>query len=159
MGADRSDVTIRFRIDLGGGRAVGPGKIALLEHIGASGSLSQAARELGMSYRRAWQLLESLNQAFRDRVAATSTGGRGGGGAALTPFGAALVHSYRRFESTIQARASRHFSRLAGASREERPTSRVGAPVVRLSTRAAPLPPRAPIRRSRPEPTTSKSRR
>src|SRR5208283_1368777 len=118
---------------------IGPGKIALLETIGASGSLSQAARELGMSYRRAWQLLESLNQSFRERVAAMSTGGRGGGGALLTPFGAALVRSYREFESTIQARASRHFGRLAGAAREESTGSRVAdAPVVRLSARAAP---------------------
>jgi molybdate transport system regulatory protein len=129
--------TIRFRIDLGKNRALGPGKIALLEHIGACGSLSQAARELGMSYRRAWELLENLNGSFRERVVATSTGGRGGGGAALTPFGRALVRSYRRFETAIQARASRHFSALARSSRNA-PTDSTppGAPVLRLSVRA-----------------------
>src|SRR5579871_1289460 len=88
--------TVRFRIDFGRDSAVGPGKIALLEHIQSSGSLSQAARNLRMSYRRAWQLLESLNGSFRKRVVVTSTGGRGGGGASLTPFGQALIRSFRR---------------------------------------------------------------
>ncbi|MDE2136948.1 MAG: LysR family transcriptional regulator, partial [Gammaproteobacteria bacterium] len=55
---------VRFRVDFGRDGSVGPGKIALLEHIGSRGSLSQAARELGMSYRRAWLLLASLNRAF-----------------------------------------------------------------------------------------------
>jgi molybdate transport system regulatory protein len=150
MGADRPGLTVRFRIDLGDQRAIGPGKIALLEHIGASGSLSQAARELGMSYRRAWQLFESLNRSFRERVVATSTGGRGGGGALLTPFGTELVQSYRRFESTIQARASRHFSRLAGAARAQRVALRLqAAPVVRLSARSGPTHSRIAAPRSR----------
>ncbi len=73
---------MRFRIDFGVDEAVGPGKIALLEHISTSGSLSQAARDLKMSYARAWKLLESLNVCFVKPVAVMSTGGRGGGGAA-----------------------------------------------------------------------------
>ena len=71
---------VRLRIDFGHAAAVGPGKIALLEHIAASGSLAQAARELGMSYRRAWQLLGSLNGSFREPLVASARGGRGGGG-------------------------------------------------------------------------------
>ncbi len=78
---------IRFRVDFGRRQAVGPGKIALLERIGQRGSLSQAARDLHMSYRRAWLLLESLNASFRERVAVSSRGGRGGGGMRLTAFG------------------------------------------------------------------------
>jgi molybdenum-dependent DNA-binding transcriptional regulator ModE len=68
---------VRFRIDFGCDAAVGPGKIALLEQIERGGSLSQAARELHMSYRRAWQLLASLNRCFLERVAVTAKGGRG----------------------------------------------------------------------------------
>jgi len=63
---------------------VGPGKIALLEQIEHCGSLSQAARNLKVSYRRAWELLDSLNSCFLEPVVLTATGGRGGGGATLT---------------------------------------------------------------------------
>src|ERR1700686_3239422 len=75
---------VRFRVDFRRDAAVGPGKISLLEHIGACGSLSQAARELHMSYRRAWQLLESLNGCFPEPGGVTRRGGRGGGGAGVT---------------------------------------------------------------------------
>jgi molybdate transport system regulatory protein len=147
MGADRSGLTVRFRIDLGARRAIGPGKIALLEHIEASGSLSQAARELGMSYRRAWELLENLNHSFRERVVATSTGGRGGGGAILTPFGRALIQSYRRFESDIQLRAARHFSALTGARQVAQNAAETGsAQVTRLNARVRPTRGLAPAR-------------
>lgn len=125
---------VRFRVDFGDEEAVGPGKIALLEHIDDSGSLSQAARDLEMSYRRAWQLLESLNAAFREKVAETSKGGRGGGGAILTPFGHELIETYRAFERDIQARAQRRFKPIARQTRRE---SSRGKPVsvVRLSER------------------------
>jgi molybdate transport system regulatory protein len=72
---------------------VGPGKIELLEAIRDSGSLSQAARDIGMSYRRAWLLVESLRTSFREPVTLATTGGRGGGGVALTKFGETLVRS------------------------------------------------------------------
>ncbi|HEX4389291.1 MAG TPA: LysR family transcriptional regulator [Steroidobacteraceae bacterium] len=124
---------VRFRVDFGRHEAVGPGKIALLEHIAASGSLSQAARELKMSYRRAWQLLESLNGSFSERVALTSKGGRGGGGASLTPFGVQLVRRYRAFDKDVQARAARCFRDLAAKTRERREPR--AAPVRRLSER------------------------
>jgi molybdate transport system regulatory protein len=94
-------VSIRFRIDLGKAASVGPGKIALLEAIARTGSLSQAGRDLKMSYRRSWLLLDSLNKSFRRPVAVLSKGGRGGGGANLTPFGKRLVAAYRGFESSL----------------------------------------------------------
>jgi len=122
---------VRFRVDFGHA-GVGPGKIALLEHIGAGGSLSQAARELGMSYRRAWQLLESLNSCFRDPVALSARGGRGGGGARLTPFGRQLIRVYREFDVEVQKRAARSFKGVADRARMSR---RVGAPVVPLKAR------------------------
>ena len=125
---------VRFRVDLGREEAIGPGKIALLEQIERSGSRSQAARELGMSYRRAWQLLDSLNHCFRERVAVTAKGGRRGGGATLTAFGRELIRIYREFDAEIQARAARHFRPLLRQARSRGMTRKV-APIVRLSDR------------------------
>ena len=130
---------VRFRVDFGREEAVGPGKIALLEHIARGGSLSQAARELGMSYRRAWQLLESLNGCFIEPVAVTAKGGRGGGGATLTDFGRQLVRVYRKFDAEIQACAVRRFRPIARRSRHSRNFSArprgSAAPIVRLKDR------------------------
>jgi molybdate transport system regulatory protein len=123
---------VRFRVDFGRDGAVGPGKIALLEHIGTGGSLSQAARELGMSYRRAWQLLESLNSCFRERVVQSAKGGRGGGGARLTPFGRLLIRVYREFDAEVQKRAARSFRPVAGLAQQP---ARGTAPIVRLKDR------------------------
>lgn len=123
---------VRFRVDFGRDGAVGPGKIALLEHIATAGSLSQAARELGMSYRRAWQLLESLNSSFREPLVLTAKGGRGGGGARLTAFGHLLIRVYREFDAEIQKRAARSFRPVTGRAR---PGSRASAPIVRLKDR------------------------
>jgi len=123
---------VRFRVDFGRDGAVGPGKIALLEHIGTGGSLSQAARELGMSYRRAWQLLESLNSCFRERVVQSAKGGRGGGGARLTPFGRLLIRVYREFDAEVQKRAARSFRPVAGLTRQ---SGRASARIVRLKDR------------------------
>jgi molybdate transport system regulatory protein len=125
--------TVRFRVDFDKDESIGPGKIALLEHIGESGSLSQAARDLRMSYRRAWQLLESTNHSFLDKVVVTSKGGRGGGGATLTTFGQELIRSYRAFEKDVQARAARHFRPIAHHSRGSRTSAK--APIVRLNHR------------------------
>jgi molybdate transport system regulatory protein len=129
---------VRFRVDFGRDGAIGPGKIALLEHIGSGGSLSQAARELGMSYRRAWQLLESLNSSFRERVVLTAKGGRGGGGARLTPLGRLLIRVYREFDAELQERAVRSFRPITALTRQKptpRARQRRGAPVVRLKDR------------------------
>jgi molybdate transport system regulatory protein len=78
---------------------LGPGKIRLLELIGAHGSISEAARALDMSYRRAWLLVAELNQSFRVPVTTTRTGGKGGGHAELTPFGRELIARYRAIEA------------------------------------------------------------
>ncbi|HKD55618.1 MAG TPA: LysR family transcriptional regulator [Steroidobacteraceae bacterium] len=125
---------VQFRVDFGGAEPVGPGKIALLEQIARGGSLSQAARDMKMSYRRAWQLLESLNGCFRERVALTAKGGRGGGGATLTPFGRELISAYRAFDVEVQARAARRFRAVLGRARPRR-GARKRARVVRLRKR------------------------
>jgi molybdate transport system regulatory protein len=123
--------SIRFRVDFGPSEAIGPGKIALLEAIEQSGSISQAARDLGMSYRRGWQLVESLNSSFRAPLTAASKGGRGGGGARLTPLGREAIRAYRRFEAELQKQAERHFRLLAQQARSARHRGKV----LRLSAR------------------------
>ena len=105
---------IKLRIDFGEENAVGPGKIALLERMRDTGSLSQAARELKMSYRRAWQLLDSLNQSFGEPVVITSVGGKGGGGTTITPLGTALVTTYRELERDITSQVVARFESLTG---------------------------------------------
>ena len=106
---------IRFRIDFAEHSSLGPGKIRLLEAIRESGSLSKAARELGMSYRRAWLLVESLKQSFREPVTVASTGGKDGGGMLITEFGAALVKSYRQLEQDFETLAARRFTGISSA--------------------------------------------
>ena len=100
---------VRFRIDFAEHSSIGPGKIRLLEAIRDSGSLSQGARSIGMSYRRAWLLVESLRQSFREPVTVSSTGGKEGGGMMVTEFGDSLIESYRRLERDLAALTARNF--------------------------------------------------
>jgi len=89
----------RLRIVIDGRRTrLGPGKIDLLEAIGETGSISGAGRRLGMSYRRAWLLVDEVNKLFVRPLVVSSVGGAHGGGAELTDFGRALVAAYRRIE-------------------------------------------------------------
>lgn len=87
-----------LRIDFGPGRRLGPGKIRLLECVGETGSIAAAARQLEMSYKRAWDLVEELNGLLGRPVVKAVTGGSGGGGAALTEFGEELIAAYRELE-------------------------------------------------------------
>jgi molybdate transport system regulatory protein len=89
--ADTGDVRLMIRVALGPEGSLGPGKLRLMELIDEKGSISAACKEMGMSYRRAWRLLRSLNAAFREEVVATRQGGNQGGGAQLTPFGRTLL--------------------------------------------------------------------
>jgi molybdate transport system regulatory protein len=102
----------RVRIDFPGDCSIGPGKIALLEGIERSGSLSAAARQLGMSYRRAWLLLHNTNAAFHDHVVELAVGGKDGGGAQLTEFGRKLVADFRAFEEEVERLAAQRFATL-----------------------------------------------
>ncbi|MGJ4967486.1 MULTISPECIES: winged helix-turn-helix domain-containing protein [unclassified Bradyrhizobium] len=90
--------SLSLRIDLDDGGRIGPGKIALLENIARHGSISAAGRAMDMSYKRAWDLVDEINRVCRQPAVARQTGGRNGGGAALTTFGAQLVERYRRIE-------------------------------------------------------------
>jgi molybdate transport system regulatory protein len=92
-------IQFRLRIVLGDDIAVGPGKVDLLEAIGDAGSITAAARTLGMSYRRAWLLVDTMNRCFNAPVVTAEAGGASGGGAQLTPTGAEVVRRYRRMEA------------------------------------------------------------
>lgn len=83
--------------------AMGPGKAALIAHIAATGSISAAARAMGMSYRRAWQLVEALNASFTEPAILTAVGGRRGGGAIVTDFGKTMVAHFRAMEEKASA--------------------------------------------------------
>lgn len=112
-GSDAAALTIR--VDLGRNGALGPGKIRLMELIGKLGSITKAGKALGMSYRRAWLLVDSLNQAFREPVIAKQMGGRGGGGAKLTDLGQRVVGSYRAIEAAAALAAQRELETLQSA--------------------------------------------
>src|SRR5215471_3960534 len=106
---------LTLRVDLGSGRALGPGKIRLLEAIAKTGSISQAGKDLGMSYRRAWLLVDDMNQCFREAVIAAQPGGVHGGGATLTPFGQQLVERYRAIEADALIATRKHLHGLEAA--------------------------------------------
>jgi molybdate transport system regulatory protein len=124
---------IRLRIDFGPASSVGPGKIVLLEQIARTGSLSQAARELGMSYRRAWQLLDDLNHSFNEAVASASVGGAGG--VQLTSFGEELIAAYRDVErDSLDVTRTR----FAGVIKEPEPVKSLKSKLRRLLFRRTP---------------------
>ncbi len=127
--------TIRLRIDLTADSALGPGKIALLERIEQAGSLSQAARELGMSYRRAWLLLDDINRMFNDPATTTSVGGSGGGGARLTDLGREIVRAYREIEDAAEKAASARIAWFASCRRKSARRGATGRRPMTLSTR------------------------
>ena len=110
---------LRVSIVLESGARIGPGKAKLLESIRDTGSISAAAREMGMSYKRAWLLLDSMNQAFTDPVVMAAPGGAGGGGASLTAFGAEVLERYRRIYDRAAATTTDDVAALARRSRPE----------------------------------------
>ena len=110
---------VRVSIVFESGARIGPGKAKLLESIRDTGSISAAAREMGMSYKRAWLLLDSMNQAFTELVVTAAPGGAGGGGATLTPFGAEVLERYRRIHDRAAATAADDLAALARRARPE----------------------------------------
>ena len=86
-----------------GAPAMGPGKAELVERIAATGSISAAARAMGMSYRRAWQRVEALNATYREPIIVTAIGGKRGGGARVSAYGLRLLKLYRAMEEKASA--------------------------------------------------------
>jgi molybdate transport system regulatory protein len=95
-----------LRIKRGADIAVGPGKVDLLEAIAATGSITAAAKRLGMSYRRAWLLVDTMNRCFTKPVVEAEAGGKRGGGARLTAAGLLAVRHYRRIERRAEKAAA-----------------------------------------------------
>lgn len=112
-----SAILVRPRIYIGDDISIGPGKIDLLRKVGETRSISAAARSLGVPYKRAWLLIDSLNQGFDTPVVETATGGKGGGGAKLTELGQQLVTAYDVLEKRLNLEAQEELAvlqRLAG---------------------------------------------
>lgn len=119
MHAPRSPVSrphpdLFLRVFLTDADMIGPGKAALLEGIARHGSISAAGREMGMSYKRAWGLVETMNAMFAAPLVHSLRGGPGGGGAALTETGQAVLTLYRRIEADAAAAAAPALAELRG---------------------------------------------
>ncbi len=113
MSARHARGPAKLRLQFGSEIAIGPGKAELLEAIAATGSISQSARRMSMSYRRAWLLVDTMNRCFREPVITSSTGGTGGGGASLTPFGAQVLAQFRAMETHVDHALARDLERFA----------------------------------------------
>lgn len=99
-------ILVRPRIYIGADISIGPGKIDLLQRIAETRSIAAAARSLEIPYKRAWLLLDALNQALGRPVVQTASGGKGGGGATLTPLGQQLVVCYLALEERLNAEST-----------------------------------------------------
>ncbi|HWK47181.1 MAG TPA: winged helix-turn-helix domain-containing protein [Stellaceae bacterium] len=119
---------LSLRIELAPGEAIGPGKVRLLELIGETGSIAAAGRAMGMSYRRAWLLVDALNRLFAQPVVSTAQGGKSGGGAVVTGFGQALIGHYRGIERLAGDAAGDHLRALDQAHRDQKGSPQLPEP-------------------------------
>ena len=111
--SDHTDIPrFRLRLVFGPEEWMGPGKAELLEHIEATGSISAAGRAMGMSYKRAWQLVDTMNAMFRAPLVQSSRGGAKGGGAVLTDEGQAVLAEYRALEDKAREAGAENIARL-----------------------------------------------
>ncbi len=112
------DATLRLRLLFGDRLVLGPGKAELLARIRETGSISAAGRAMGMSYKRAWSLVEEMNAAFRVPLVVSARGGAGGGGASLTDAGVVVLEAYRAMLAASAAAAAPDVARIAGLLRD-----------------------------------------
>jgi molybdate transport system regulatory protein len=98
MKTDKKSTGTRLRIVLGPDIAIGPGKAAILEEVGATGSISAAGRSMGMGYKRAWYMVDTMNKCFNEPLVVTVKGGKRGGGARLSELGEEVLARYRKME-------------------------------------------------------------
>ena len=106
LDGDAAHAALTIRIDFGACGYLGPGKIRLMELISKHGSISAAGREMGMSYRRAWLLVDEINRIFREPLVETQMGGSGGGGARLSELGHDVVARYRAIQGSAASASS-----------------------------------------------------
>jgi len=109
---------LRLRIVLAPDIAIGPGKADLLDGIRETGSIAAAGRRLGMSYKRAWLLVETMNACFRTPLVEATKGGSKGGGAVLTPVGAEVLERFRRIEAAAAVAATADLGALTALLRD-----------------------------------------
>lgn len=109
---------LRIRIVFGEAEMMGPGKAELLERIARTGSIAAAGREMKMSYKRAWTLIETLNAMFREPVVESARGGPGVGGATLTATGRKVLAAYRAVEAEAARAGAAPVARLQGLMRD-----------------------------------------
>jgi molybdate transport system regulatory protein len=121
--SSRAALRPKVRILIGAVVAIGPGKADLLEAIGRTGSISAAGREMGMSYRRAWMLVNVLNASFAKPLVSTATGGQRGGGTQITDFGSEVLRRYRAMETKAAASIKQDLDQLASFLRTPRQRS------------------------------------
>ncbi len=121
MADPRPETTLRIRIACGPDIAIGLGKADLLEAIGRTGSISAAAREQGLSYRKAWSMVSEMNQCFREPVVVAAKGGLQGGGANLTPSGREALERYRRIQAHAAAAIAADLKAYRKLLRSRRP--------------------------------------
>ena len=112
--APTQDLRITLKLDAAGIGGLGPGKVRLLELIEEHGSISAAGRSIGMSYRRAWQIVDSLNRMCAEPVVVGQIGGANGGGAQLAPVGRELIRCYRRMQKKAAAAVSAELRQFEG---------------------------------------------
>lgn len=112
MPQDSHTPRLRIRICFGPAEMIGPGKAELLERIDRCGSIAAAGREMGMSYKRAWELVRMMNAMFRDPLVDSTRGGPGGGGAVLTETGRRVLALYRAFEADAVAAGAAQLEEL-----------------------------------------------
>lgn len=103
---------LTIRIDFDDGSGLGPGKVQLLELIAETGSIRKAAAQLGMSYRKAWLLLQALKETFGTPLVETVSGGKSGGGTSLTAAGREVVSRYRKLERAAVKAVANDFKAL-----------------------------------------------
>jgi len=113
MKATNRALGARLRVVLGRDVAIGPGKADLLEGIKTTGSIAAAGRRMGMSYKRAWYLMDSMNRCFRGALVQAAKGGPAGGGARLTPLGEEVLARYRRMQARTEKAVAADLRALA----------------------------------------------
>ena len=121
---ERPQLVLTLRLREGDVIAIGPGKADLLDHIAACGSIAAAARAMGLSYRRAWVMVETMNAAFAAPLVCPRKGGGGGGGAVLTTDGGAVLAAYRAMVAAAAAAAAPEAGNLMARLRADNPMAR-----------------------------------
>lgn len=115
MKAGNRQVGTRLRVVLEADIALGPGKADILEGVRDTGSIAAAGRRMGMSYKRAWTIVDGLNRDFREPLVSAAKGGARGGGARLTPLGEEVLARYRRIEAIAEEAAAGEIAALKAA--------------------------------------------